>query len=575
MDNLLGDEERELSFLIAEHCREMFPSSKPVAATAASNSVAAPATPSSDTLAYNIAIVLANCGWCCLVDLLSALHEHRFSTTAASTTEDALRSEVKRLMHHTILRYDPRTGRYALNLLFASMRILFPLMAACGGGAATLASSSPSSSGAIAEAALHILFEHHDMPLSVLCNMVSAKMPVVGQAAVDRAVHALQTEGWLVQVSATGGTLPEKKAVPSAPAPASAGSTPAAAVPSLVASFGINFAKFLARYRSDLSVKYACESMTPLQKSVAHRLAQHRKPEALFQVANSAEANPFAKLPLFGEDVSSASIKATAAAAAKVDIPSTIRQLAAQPNAIVQIVPTPGAPSSSSSSSSSAFPGVGGQPQQVTARFSFDAAARRIRRCLMVAEVRARWGSMGQRIARILFEHKAVEDKHLAEESLISLQDLHNLLLPMQQMGVIAQQELLRPPQGGINVAAQIAANSGPDRNVKQSIFLWTIQERNLLALVRKRVCKSICALRTRLRAEYRESTLGLGSADAAAVGQIRQRDSVGVQGGNPNIRRQVFTVGQAERQRFEMVQDHLARGLAALYEELAITFFF
>jgi hypothetical protein len=342
----------------------------------------------------------------------------------------------------------------------------------------------------------------------------------------------------------------------------------------LVASYGINYAKFLAAYRSSLIARYATENLSANQRGIVAYLAQQRVKETELPLASNGDENPAPKLPPFGAEVPLDRITSKLNGNGNETAHSIVRSLTNDGmRPLVQLIQSPGQDAGVSTNN---------------LRFNFENAMSRIRKTLMCAEIRSRFGMLGQRIVKILFEHHALEDKNIAEEALISLTDLHQLLLAMKDQGILVLQELLKAPASAststVTLSANIAANSGPDRNMKQSIFLWNLQERALLSLVRRRAAKSICLLRTRLRAECQQS-IGGGSSSSDAYANISgprapensaMVNSNGriVIGGSSSGSNMMSAGQQFARQRFGAIQEHMSKSLVSLYEELALSIY-
>ena len=101
--------------------------------------------------------------------------------------------------------------------------------------------------------------------------------------------------------------------------------------------------------------------------------------------------------------------------------------------------------------------------------------------------VNSRYGIVGTRVMKVLLQRHAVEDRHLAEETISSLNHVREVLIGMFRDGYVKQMDLQK---GKFDVNAE--------RNPKNSTFLWTLDREPLLSSVQSHLVTTIrnCRLR-------------------------------------------------------------------------------
>ena len=101
--------------------------------------------------------------------------------------------------------------------------------------------------------------------------------------------------------------------------------------------------------------------------------------------------------------------------------------------------------------------------------------------------VNARYGIVGVRIMKVLLQRIAAEDRHLAEETISSLNHVREVLIGMLRDGFVKQMDLQK---GKMDVNAE--------RNPKLSTFVWTLSKDPLMRSVKSYLVTTIrnCRLR-------------------------------------------------------------------------------
>jgi hypothetical protein len=127
-------------------------------------------------------------------------------------------------------------------------------------------------------------------------------------------------------------------------------------------------------------------------------------------------------------------------------------------------------------------------PGEASYAINYWAVARVMQRELYEGIVLARHGVVGSRVARLLAENEAMEDRFVSEEALVTHADARTTLTAMLRDGFV---RLLELPKGNI-----------ADRLPKNSIFLWSINKDQLLETTQTHVVKALCNARTALSQE-------------------------------------------------------------------------
>ena len=124
---------------------------------------------------------------------------------------------------------------------------------------------------------------------------------------------------------------------------------------------------------------------------------------------------------------------------------------------------------------------------------NYGKAVTAMRERLVEKIVFARYGVVGTRILKLLFQKGAFEDRHIAEECICSLFEAREALFGMQRDGYVRQLEI---PKHKVDHNAE--------RNPKNSNYLWAVSKEAVVTHARRHMAAAIRTTRARLLFELK-----------------------------------------------------------------------
>ncbi|KZV94041.1 hypothetical protein EXIGLDRAFT_739978 [Exidia glandulosa HHB12029] len=116
----------------------------------------------------------------------------------------------------------------------------------------------------------------------------------------------------------------------------------------------------------------------------------------------------------------------------------------------------------------------------------FDIIHRRLRRRVLEAVVRERWGDDGVRIIRIILSTGKMDDKHIAKVAMKAQKEVRTMLAAMNSAGIIAMQEVPK----------------GADRAPIRTFYLWHVDLPKTYAVLLRNLYKTLFNIQLRKHAE-------------------------------------------------------------------------
>ncbi|EJD53249.1 hypothetical protein AURDEDRAFT_180799 [Auricularia subglabra TFB-10046 SS5] len=175
----------------------------------------------------------------------------------------------------------------------------------------------------------------------------------------------------------------------------------------------------------------------------------------------------------------------------------------------------------------------------------YDIIHRRLRRRVLEAVVRERFGDDGVRIIRILLATGKMDDKHIAKVAMKPPKDVRTVLAGMSSAGIIAMQEVPK----------------SADRAPIRTFYLWHVDLPKTYAVLLRNLYKTLFNIQMRKRAEEEDNALIRGILDKCERGGLRDESQL------TRPEREMLADWQEKRRRLTVLETRILQSVFVLKE--------
>jgi hypothetical protein len=354
-----------------------------------------------------------------------------------------IRGSMARLIRHALVSFDSGDQLYQLEICEGYCRFVFPV----------IAEHIRRKFGETGELIALVLYSHGAMTTDEIVRSITQEQPQWPAAAIKDFTEQMIRGNYICNVSplASRGTAQppsKKKPTEEALAASSAGNLP---------SVQLNYVHALFQIRSDLCLDLAkslivgagvAALMNTLLQSDSNRQPSRDKVTGLLrlpQISSGSSASNLAKTTT--NNLQANNLSSSIAALASEEVGFLTRKLAKM------------------------------QGSETEWGLDYNRMGETLKLQRAELFVTARFGQVGMRVVRLLFEKHVLDEKQIAEDTICSISELRPVLSAMQKDGIL---RLLEFPK-----------SAAAERLPQNSVFLWELKKEVLFGIVQQRVIKA------------------------------------------------------------------------------------